>query len=190
MKMFAEFLRILLLEGLQNIGFIAAFIYAAYMWGENRVLAVAVIVVGMTVGNLIMGITEPIIHKEPANFKWQTTILVNTVMFCVFAVLGISYIHWQEKQHWDLIVSVGFGLAVAIIQGLFNSSEDYGMMNYAIHSLAMGLSFFIFILGTRWAIAEAPGGGVVLARAFLLNLVGSAIIVVVDYGYLVVGTNA
>jgi hypothetical protein len=184
--MIGRFLWILLWESVQNVAPIVGFAYATYHWVEgHRKTAIAVLVPSTLLGSLAISTTEPLIYGEPASFTWGPDVLVTSIVFVVLALLALFYIGWQAALKWDLIISFGLGAILTAAQAII---DPFPILGVLAHILSMTLAFYIFLRSTRWAIATASGW-VILARAFLINVIGSAIIVMVDYGYLIIGVD-
>jgi hypothetical protein len=178
-----DFLWILLWESVQNLPFLVSFIYATYLWVEGRKgHALAVVIAGTVLGSVAIASTEPLIYREPAMLQLGLDVLVNIVVFTGLSVLAMIYIDRHTEVTWDLLISLGFGIIVALSQAIV---DPYAAIGIAVHILSMSASFWVFLRSTRWAI-DSPKEVVILARAALITIVGSAIIVVVDYGYMIV----
>ena len=183
--MIREFLRILLWESFQNVAPILGFVYATYQWMQDRKkVALAVIVVSTVIGSLAISVTEPLIYGEPATFAWGVDTLVNLVIFTILAIAVMLYTSQPRRGlGWDLAVSLGSGVIVTVGQAL---ADPFSALAIAAHIVSMSVSFFVFLRCARWAI-RIPEDKVVLGRAWLINLLGSAVIVILDYGHLILG---
>ena len=170
-------------ESIQNIPFIIGFIYSTYQWvvKDRKMASLVIMIASASLGSLTIAITEPLIYREPPAFIWGIDVWVNIIVFSILAIAAILYFNWKKLPRWDLLISTVFGTIVTISQAIVDPFPALGII---VHIVAMSLSFLVFMRSTRWAIRDVGGG--VLWRAFLINLMGSAIIVVVDYGYLIV----
>jgi hypothetical protein len=182
--MIGRFVWILLWESLQNVAPIAGFIYAAYKWMRDRkYIAIATIIASNILGSVAISVTEPLIYGESATLNWSWDILFNAVIFTTLSIMVMLYLVWQRRRKWDLGVSLGCGTVLTVGQALFDPVSALGI---AVHSAAMSISFYIFLSFARWAVC-ASNDKVVLGRAFLINGIGSVVIVLIDYGYLIIG---
>jgi len=181
--MVVNFLRILLWESLQNVGPIVGFMYATYQWMKaHKVISVMIVVLSMIVGSVAIQALEPLIYQEPVAFIWNVDLLLNAVVFTILGLLGVIYLDTQKDAKWDILISFICGAIVTASQALVS---PYSALGIAAHGLSMSVSAYVFLRSARWAI-ENPKDEAVLGRAFLINIIGSAIIVVIDYGYLII----
>lgn len=181
--MIRDFLWILLWESVQNLPFLVSFVYATCLWIKGRKrLSFALVITGTLLGSVAIASTEPLIYGEPAALRFGTDVLVNIGVFTGLSLLAITYINRQAKAARDLFVSLGFGVIVTLSQAVV---DPYAALGIAVHALSMSASFFVFLRSTRWAIAGSSDA-VILTRAALITIAGSAIIAVIDYGYLIV----
>lgn len=180
----AQFLMILWWESLQNLPPLLGLTTCVKLYNRNRVVALAAATGGCFLGSLLIAWTEPLIYREATVLALGPSFWVNAVVFSVLAMVGSLYMSHVRDRPARLDAGVGFVLAFVLAgtQALFDGST---LPAFGVHGLALALSFTVILLGIRWALS-GPRRRTVLLRTLLLNVVGSIIIVIVDYSHLLV----
>lgn len=182
--MLVEFLRIFLWEAVQNLPPMGGFGVAMNLWRRNRRWLAVLCALGCAAaGSLLIALTEPLIRHERPGPILTPGLLVNTLTFGVFAVLGILYMDRQSKKRWDFAVGSGMALVLAVMQA---TTEPTPPLSVAAHALGLAVAFSLVLLSIRWVVASARMWAVI-GRATVVTAVASAVIVVFDYGHRILG---
>lgn len=167
-------------EFVQNVPLIAALVAGVWWWAKRqRAKALAVMVIGSTVGSLLIRFTEPIIHSyvEPV---WVT--FVNIVMMSLLMLPFAAYLGSEGRwSHWrmDLALGGGAGILLGLAQGL--ATPGAPVIGVAIHCLSFALAFPLALIGIR--LLKGRSLSVALANSVLITAVVTLVIGFVDYAY-------
>ncbi len=176
-----KFLNALFWEFVQNVPVIVLFVAGVWLWArQRRRAAMAVMVVGGTIGAFIIRFTEPLIngYHEP----WGTT-AINIVGFALLQILFASYLGTEARwSNWrtDVLLGVLGGAALALAQGV--TARGSPLIGIVLHSVALGGTGAFMVVSIRRlrdrSLRTALVGAAV--AAFLMTL----LIGVIDYSYL------
>lgn len=171
-------------ELVQNLPVVMAFVVTVWWWSqEKRGRAVLACTAGGVAGALIIRYTETLKIGRPFMEAWSVT-LVNAVGFSLFTFLLALYTgsetHWSSWK-MDVLLGVLLGGGFALAQGL--AAPDAPLVGIVLHSVALAVAAAAVLVMIRRAKGRTFTGA--LMQGALATLVMTAIITVIDYGYLV-----
>jgi len=166
-------------ESLENLPMILGFVIAARLWKYSLFNGLAVLVVGMALGVFVTRLVEPKLHKAKHEVRWVNA-LIN---FSLFVVLAIPFVYYFRTDtdwlNWktDLLGGLAAGLLLTFVQSTHWKGARSRML---LHGAAMMVAFPIIMLGLR-SIIRMGDWGLSISLTFLLTLVASLIIALIDY---------
>jgi hypothetical protein len=166
-------------ESLENLPMLLGFVVAARLWQDNLSVGLVVLIISMGMGVLITRFVEPSLHKAKHEVRW-VSVLVNFVLFVALAIPFVYY--FSVDWHWlnwktDILGGLTAGLLLTLIQSTHWRGPKSRMF---LHGAAMMVSFPIIMLGLRYTI-HMNSWGLSISLAFLLTLLASLIIALIDY---------
>jgi hypothetical protein len=177
----SRFLRILLIETVQNIPLWMGFILSARLAERNAALGWGLLVAAMVGGAFAIAITEHLIAggelqitSNPRDF------LVNAVTFCAVGAIFMLYFTAGAaltSYRTDIILGVLLGLTISTAQGVA-AADPIGEI--LTHGLALALAMVVTLTAVRFVLTQ-PRLLTVLVQSFALTVIASLIIAAVDY---------
>ncbi|MGC9398510.1 MAG: hypothetical protein ACP5HM_05175 [Anaerolineae bacterium] len=179
-------LRVFVWEFAQNLPVLLGFVAATWWWArEERRKAVGACVGGGVLGALVIRYTEAWKIGRPFMEAWSVT-LVNVVGFTLFLLLFALYLGYEGRwsnRRMDAALGALAGAGFALAQGL--AAPGAPVIGILLHSVALALAAAVVLILIRRMKAQTLREA--LRSAVLVTLVMTAIITVIDYGYLVIG---
>jgi hypothetical protein len=173
-------------EFVQNLPVLLGFGAAVWWWArEEREKSAGAAVAGGLVGALVIRYTEAWKIGRPFMEPWRVTV-VNAVGFTLFLVLFALYLgsegRWSNRR-MDAALGALAGGGFALAQGL--AAPGAPVIGIVLHSVALALAAAVVLMLVRRMKARSLRAA--LGNAALVTLAMTAIITVIDYGYLVMG---
>jgi hypothetical protein len=173
-------------ELIQNLPLILCFVLTVWWWAhKDRRKASVCLFVGSIVNALIIRFTEPSIHGY---YETLQTTLVNVLslgllMFLFAAYLG-SEAEWSNRKI-DVLLGSLAGIFLGTLQGLASSGDL--LIGIVLHSLALALAAPVVLIGIR--ALKTQSLATALKGAFLVSVMMTIIISLLDYSYFLVGLD-
>jgi hypothetical protein len=172
-------------EFVQNLPVLLGFAAAVWWWAKDeRGKTVAASAAGGALGALVIRYTEAWKIGRPFMEPWSVT-LVNVVGFTLFLLLFAIYLghegRWSNRR-MDGALGALAGAGFALAQGL--AAPGAPVIGIVLHSVALALAAAVVLILIRRMKAQTLREA--LGNAALVTVVMTAIITVIDYGYLVI----
>jgi len=166
-------------ESLENLPLIIGFVIAARFWKDTILAGLFALIVGMGLGVLVTRLVEPKLHKSKHKVRW-VSVLINFILFVGLAIPFIYY--FQADTTWlNWKIDLLGGLVAALLLTFIQSTHWTGPKSrILLHGVAMVVAFPLIMLGLRYII-RLDGWGLAMAATFLLTLLTSMIIALIDY---------
>jgi fluoride ion exporter CrcB/FEX len=178
-------LRAFIWEFIQNVPVLLGFTTAVWWWArEERRKAIVACVMGGSVGALVIRYTEAWKIGRPFMEPWSVT-FVNIVGFSLILLLFAIYL--GKEGRWsnptiDLALGVLAGGGFALVQGL--AAPGASVVGVVLHSVALAFAASVVMVMIRRLKVQTFRAA--LVNAALVSLTMTAIITVIDYGYLLI----
>ena len=172
-------------EFVQNLPPTAGFVAAVWLWRQqSKKKALVCIVVGSTVGSLLIRFTESTINNivEPMHVT-----VINLISFSLGMLLFTSYLGTESLSKWsnwkgDLVFGGGMGFLIGMSQAL--ATGGVHIVAAIIHSLAMALPIPLVLISVRMLSKSASTFQSALMRSVPIATAMTIVIGLVDYTYL------
>jgi hypothetical protein len=158
---------------------ILGFIIAARFREDNFAFSILSLMIGIITGSTLMHFTEQKLHKTKYEATLKSTV-INIILFVILAVPFLFYFSLENKWlTWK--TDVIFGILVGIVLTIGQSATWEGSKSrMVIHGTAMAVSFPLMLVGIRYALRMEAWGSTLLL-GLLITLLGSVVIVLIDY---------
>jgi len=166
-------------ESLENLPLLLGFVVAARLWEDSTPVGLFALIVGMGLGVLVTRLVEPKLHKSPHEVRW-VSVLINFILFVGLAIPFIYYFRADTTWlNWktDLLGGLVAALLLTVVQSTHWAAPKSRML---LHGVAMVVAFPLIVLGLRYII-RLDGWGPAMVTTFLLTLLTSMIIALIDY---------